>query len=420
MHIRTSLLGVLVSGLLPCAAGAWAIGLLAPPSASAQQPDLTELARQKFIEGVNAFDAKRFEEARTLFLQAYALKRHPVTLLNLAQAEIRAGYNVDGGNHMQQFLREYPEATNDQRATAKTYIAEAQKKAAYIIVIVDLDGSEVTIDGTVVGRSPLLDPYFVEPGMHEVAAAGGGTRGTAKADAKKGTATAVSVTVRGGAPAPIPAPLPTPVPTPAPTGPGPAPAPTPVPTYVPPAPTPFPDPGTGYTPGPYVPPDSGGTGRMGFGEWYTQKPGAWALTGVTGLGLVGTIAFGALAGKASSASNDVTDQILAEVNRTHNLPASYYDQATGQPQPCGDIDDPATAFGYYADACDKLRSNIDAYHVDMALLGTSIAVMVAAAAGTVIYYFVDSTPSDSPPPATFGIVPVLSPTERGLGVVGSF
>src|SRR5262249_55530103 len=88
--------------------------------AQPQQGDaVTEVARQRYEEGVKAFDAGRYEDARSAFLQAYALKRHPAVLLNLGMSELRGKYPEDGGNHLQQFLREHSSATADQKASAE-------------------------------------------------------------------------------------------------------------------------------------------------------------------------------------------------------------------------------------------------------------------------------------------------------------
>src|SRR5436190_579042 len=91
-------------------------------TAFAQQDKITEAARQKFIDGVAAYDAKNYEEARELFLQAYSLKRHPAVLLNLGQSELKAGYTEEGGNHLQQFLREMPNPKPEDRASAREAI----------------------------------------------------------------------------------------------------------------------------------------------------------------------------------------------------------------------------------------------------------------------------------------------------------
>src|SRR5262249_18993268 len=133
------------------------------PAARAQGPvndSVTVVARQRYTEGVAAYDAGRYEDARAAFLQAYALKHHPAVLLNLGQSELRSNHPEDAGNHLQQFLREHTSATPEERATAEKGIAEAKKKSGYVIVNVDAAGADVNIDGTTIGKSPLLDPVF--------------------------------------------------------------------------------------------------------------------------------------------------------------------------------------------------------------------------------------------------------------------
>src|SRR5262245_55943067 len=62
---------------------------LAQPAAS---DPVTEAARIKYQEGVKAYEAGKYEDARSAFLQAYALKRVPAVLLNLGQSEIKSGH----------------------------------------------------------------------------------------------------------------------------------------------------------------------------------------------------------------------------------------------------------------------------------------------------------------------------------------
>src|SRR5262249_46753478 len=140
----------------------------APPAGPADA--VTEVARQRYKEGVKAYEAGRFEEARTAFLQAYALKRVPAVLLNLGQSELRTvpPHYEDAGNHLSQFLREHTSATPEEQAAAGKGVAEAKKKTGVIVIAVDDAGAEVAVDGATVGKSPLLDPVFVKPGKHTV------------------------------------------------------------------------------------------------------------------------------------------------------------------------------------------------------------------------------------------------------------
>ena len=55
----------------------------------------TSMARERFKEGVQYFDQKQYDRARVAFLQAFALKRHPAVLLNLAHVGV---WSRNGGS----------------------------------------------------------------------------------------------------------------------------------------------------------------------------------------------------------------------------------------------------------------------------------------------------------------------------------
>lgn len=391
--------------------------------AHAQDDQVTVLAREKFKEGVVAFQSGKFEEARALFLQAYALKRHPAVLLNLGQSELKAGYIEDGGNHLNQFLREHTSATDQQKADAKAGIAEASKRTGQAIMIVDADGADVSIDGKKVGNAPLLDPYFVKPGPHEAGAAYEGKTTTTKFDAVRGKAVPVQLTlgVTGGGAGAVPVPTPTPTPTPSPAGAPPAPQPgaMPQPGYPPAGPLgPQPQP-MGPGPGASFGADTGGDGgRENFFDWFVDTPVAWVGAGLTGVGLIGGIAFGAAGGSASSSADDVTAAIQAEVEANRGKPIGQ-GGLSGSQTPCGPEDDPSADVPYYAEACNQLRDNLDTRNLDYTLMGVFFGVGALAAAGTVIYYFVD-TADGGDGSASVQVVPILSPQAQGFGLVGTF
>ena len=383
--------------------GAWwqGVGDLLAPSEAHAQDKVTELAREKFKEGVKAYDGGQFEQARTLFLQAYALKRHPAVLLNLGQSELKAGYPEDGGNHLQQFLRDHKDATPDQKKAAQAGIQEAQKKTAYVILIVDTDGAAITVDGQAIGKSPLLDPHFLKPGKHNIVAKSGGKTASQSVDAKQAVATPVTLNL-GGSSVPPPVIAPVPTPTPAPVV-----APAPVPSYPPPGPL-GPQP---INQPPPPGPDTADSGRQAFFPWFTETPLAWVGAGLTGVGVIGTVAFGIAAGTARSAANEVSDKIRVEAAER------------GDVKTCGSQDSPGpigSATGdasYYSMACDQLRDNIDAYDADIIGLAIFAAVGGVGLAGTVIYYFIDSPGKGT---ASIQIHPVVGPNTQGLGLSGNF
>ncbi|MFT3764269.1 MAG: hypothetical protein QM820_01915 [Minicystis sp.] len=300
---------------------------LAEPAAFAQQPapadSVTQIARQRYTEGVKAYDAGKFEDARAAFLQAYALKRHPAVLLNLGQSELRSNHPEDAGNHLQQFLREHTTATPDDRATAEKGIAEAKRRSSLVVVSVDAPGADVSIDGTTIGKSPIYDPVFIKPGKHTIFATINGKSAAVAVDAKIGVASQATLTLGAGGPAAPPAP-----PIPGPPLPGPS-----IPSGPPSAPPSAPSAGpAGPPPGmtPVMPPM--GTPPMGtppvgppmgpgmeaprepesFFHWYKRKPIAWVGTGLAGAGLLMGIIGGASALSASGSANDVANQNPAQ------------------------------------------------------------------------------------------------------------
>lgn len=389
---------------------------------SAQSERNKEIAREKFTKGVTAYDAGEYEKARTLFLQAYALTRHPLLLLNLGLSEVKGGHHEEGGNHLQQFLREHDTPTDQQQKDAESGISDAQRKTGYVILIVDTDGAELAIDGTTIGKSPLVDPYFVAPGKHVASAKKGGKSTQTEIDVQRGTATPVTLNIGGGGLTPVPGPVPTPTPTT-------VPSPTPYTAPMPP-PEPFPQP-IAPAPMPYqgMPP-GGDTGREDLMPWFRRKPGAWALFGVAGAGLIGTIVFGALAGNRNSNAGSFSDQILAEVQAGENgksvakLPPQYWSEGngTGTPQPCGTLDDPSTAFGHYQTACNDLRNEINAYDDLLIGVAVSVPIFVGATAGLIIYYFVDTGGKKGANNTGITIMPtpIITPETRGGGLVGTF
>jgi hypothetical protein len=144
------------------------------------------MARARFKEGVEFYDKSEYEQARAAFLQAYALKKHPAVLLNLAWSCLKAGHALEAEKYFKQFLAEGKEITDKQRADANDGLTQSRSKLGHIEVVA-ASGAEVTVDGDRVGTAPLAEPVDVEAGAH-----------TVKIKAADGTADTQSVTVLSG------------------------------------------------------------------------------------------------------------------------------------------------------------------------------------------------------------------------------
>jgi Tfp pilus assembly protein PilF len=146
----------------------------------------TNMARARFKEGVEFYDKGDFEQARVSFLQAYALKKHPAVLLNLAWSCLKAGHALEAEKYFKQFLSESKDITDKQRADANDGLNQSRAKLGRIEVSA-VPGTEVTIDGEKVGTTPLTEPVAVEAGAH-----------TVKFKGADGATETQSVTVLGG------------------------------------------------------------------------------------------------------------------------------------------------------------------------------------------------------------------------------
>src|SRR5438105_3432223 len=177
--------------------------------AMAARADDTATARLRFQEGVELYDKGQFDKARAAFLQAWALKKHPAILLNLAQSCLKSGRPGEAARDFAQLVKDPSGLTPAQKIEAEKGLAEARTKAGRIDVQT-ASGEEIFVDGERAGISP-VEPIDVEPGQHAVR--------VKNDEAKVTVAAAQTLPVKIGAAAPAPAPAPTPTPSPRPAPP---------------------------------------------------------------------------------------------------------------------------------------------------------------------------------------------------------
>lgn len=371
--------------------------LLSTTSAVAQGDSATEMARQRFQEGVTFFDQGKYEKARAAFLQAYALKKHPDVLLNLAQSELRSGHEADAATHFAQYLRENPDAPPAKKQEAEIGLTASKAKVAEVAVQVDKSGAEVFVDGESRGKAPLEGPIYLAPGNHTLEARDGGQTATAQVTATAGQSTTAQLTLA------------------APAGGGGA---------VPPAG----GPAAGGTP----PAEGGGTSgsasfaadtsgeRKPFPEWFMDQKIAWIGAGVAGVGLLGGVVFALSSSSAYSSADDTADLIRRE---------AAADGISGPCNPANTVSLPTARRQSFSEACASYEDDVDAGDSRKTLSTVFFVVGGLAAAGTAAFYFFDpeakvekgagAAKAKSHGPRA-GIVPALGPESGGLFLVGQF
>jgi hypothetical protein len=386
---------------------------LSQAAAAADDDATTGIARERFKEGVQFFDQKQYEKARAAFLQAYALKRHPAVLLNLAQSELRSGHEADAAKHFAQFLREAKEATEAEKQSADTGLNAAKAVIAELAVNVDEDGAVVSVDGAPEGQSPLPGPLYLTPGSHNVSAKKEGREVSQAVSAVAGQSSSTNLRLRKAAAA---------APAPESDGdkgekqkPAQASAPDTNPK----------EPSSESAPSEPAPQESAPTRRLGFFEWASGSPVAWIGGGVTAIGIAGGVGFALGSKQNYDNADDVAEQIrtaaakdLGTMGSTGICLPSTLQNAVSN----GKIN--TERAGTYQKACGMYADYVDKGDSMKTLSIVSWAVAGAAAVTTVVVYLVDGTaPAETAkraPALRASVGPWISGTERGLFVVGSF
>jgi len=404
-----------------------AVTAASPRAARADDDATTEMARQRFREGVGYYDKLDYEKARLAFLQAYALKPHPSILLNLAQSELRGGRSAEAANHFTEYLKTNTEASKAERQEAELGLAAAKSKVGEVNVNVDANGAQVTVDGEDKGTSPLAGPLFLLPGAHTIDAKMEDKHASKSVTAAAGQTANVNLSLKAGAAAAAP-------PPPAAAGA----SEEAEPAEKEPAEEAEPaEPAAGTEANASAEASTGG--RKNFFNWWVHSPVAIAGTVVGGVGVALGVTFAALAHKDYANADSYKSDILTQWNAlfvdpgppSHpNQDSNLFPSGT---LPCALPDNAAQVFmahgqgqalaSDYANACKKFSDAKNAGDTKKTIAIVSGVVGGVALVGTVVYYFIDPNAKDSAA-AQRGfqarIVPMTSTGHTGLSVVGAF
>jgi hypothetical protein len=381
-------------------ASAWALGacLLVSGAARAQAQEdatVTAAARERFKEGVSYFDQKQYEKARAAFVQAYALKKHPAVLLNLAQSELRSNHERDAAKHFASYLRDATDASPAEREAAQVGLAAAKLAVGEVQVVAEA-GGEIFVDGTSEGIAPLPGPLFVDPGSHTLELKKAGKVASQTLSLKAGETREVKLALSAERAAVAPAPSDSPAPE------GPAAEPEPDTT----------------TP-------SRARKRESFGHWVTTSPSGVIPAGATVLLGLGAGGFAIASNAAYQDADEVGQQIEAQAGKDS---ASTRGICSDPEQVLRNANYPedrlAARAAQYQDACSQHRDSADrgdSFKTFAMVSGIGAGVLAVT---TAVLYLV--TASDAPSDGSTAnapslwVVPTFAPGAGTLNVVGNF
>ena len=151
------------------------LGMVGPalaqaPSESAEDPTATR-ARDLFAQGLAAFDAERYEEAKRSFEASFRLRKAYDTAGLLGQVELELGEFRYAAEHIEYCIRNFPTGGNRELyAEVQEAFAGAKRRVGTLRIAVKDANVDLFLDGRRLGGTPLQREVFVEPGQHTLRA----------------------------------------------------------------------------------------------------------------------------------------------------------------------------------------------------------------------------------------------------------
>ena len=159
---------------------------------------------------VRAMKSGKYGVAYEKFKIVWEADRTPTTAGNLGSAELKLKKYPEAAEHLQIFLREEKDLDPDERKEAEGELAQAKAQVVTLRVEVPDPGTEILIDGQLVGTSPIDHDLFVTPTPHLIIARKG--EATAQIEIDDGPGSVQKVRLEPKAPVKPPPPPPPPPP----------------------------------------------------------------------------------------------------------------------------------------------------------------------------------------------------------------
>ena len=141
------------------------------PQAAADATDDNTRVRSLFRKAAAASQAGKYEEARQLLQDAWAIRQTYDVASSLAQVEIQLKRYRDAAEHLAFCIRNFAPVESEQTLDqAKKAFADMKTRVAAVKISTDRKGAEIFVDGLGIGTDPLTTVVFVEPGVRRLAA----------------------------------------------------------------------------------------------------------------------------------------------------------------------------------------------------------------------------------------------------------
>ncbi len=184
-------------GLLALALAAVTAQSTAARAAGGEEDSLNRDADARFQEGVTLAKAGNYEDARTKFVQAYALDPNVRVLLNLAIAEKNSGHPVEALRHLRAYCKDPRSNADKVKGVQRDLLPPLVAATGHVDVTAPSGASVVVDQSDSVGTAPLDTVVDVTPGRHWIEARVGDKGSRKQVDVAAGATQKVELTVDG-------------------------------------------------------------------------------------------------------------------------------------------------------------------------------------------------------------------------------
>jgi hypothetical protein len=138
-------------------------------SATAGDASAKQEAARRFEHAIKLYEDADYTLALAEFERVYELVPDYRVLYNIGQVSMQLGRYARAFRTLKEYVaRGGSELSPDRAAAVQADLAQLSGKIARLSVQVEQAGAQVSIDGVVVGRSPLAEPLVVDVGEHRV------------------------------------------------------------------------------------------------------------------------------------------------------------------------------------------------------------------------------------------------------------
>jgi tetratricopeptide (TPR) repeat protein len=130
-------------------------------------------ARHLYDEAIQYGKRGEYRKAKASLSAAWALLKSWEIAVNLGSAEMRLGQYRDAAEHLAWGIRDGSMKEGEHYGPlvkAKTLLTEAAAHVGQLKLVADEPNASIFVDDDVVGKSPLVDPLYLDPGTHVVTA----------------------------------------------------------------------------------------------------------------------------------------------------------------------------------------------------------------------------------------------------------